>query len=97
MPDEPEAKGMLALMYYAESRRAARRDTDGAYVPLEEQDVSLWDDSQIRLAESLLHEANTAGPSGRYQLEAAIQSAHVARRLGGAPTWPVVVKLYDHL
>lgn len=97
MPDEPEAKGMLALMYYAESRRAARRDSNGAYMSLEEQDTSLWDDSHIRLAESLLHDASVGGPSGRYQLEAAIQSAHVARRLGGAPTWPVVVKLYDHL
>jgi len=97
MPDEPEPKGMLALMYYAESRRAARRAANGAYVPLEEQDTSLWDDSQIRVAEQLLHEASAGGPTGRYQLEAAIQSAHVARRLGGTANWPVVVQLYDHL
>src|SRR5690606_4060543 len=38
LPEEPEAKGMLALMLYAEARRPARRDTAGAYVPLEEQD-----------------------------------------------------------
>jgi RNA polymerase sigma-70 factor (ECF subfamily) len=97
MPAEPEPKGMLALMYYAEARRAARRSPQGAYVPLEEQDTSLWDDSQIHLAESLLSGANAGGPTGRYQLEAAIQSAHVARRLGGAPTWPAIVQLYDHL
>jgi RNA polymerase sigma-70 factor (ECF subfamily) len=97
MPEEPEPKGMLALMYYAESRRAARRAANGDYVPLEEQDTSLWDDSQIRLAEQLLHEANAVGPSGRDQLEAAIQSAHTARRLGGDANWPVVVQLYDHL
>jgi len=84
-------------MYYAEARRAARRSPQGAYVPLEEQDTSLWDDSQIHLAESLLSGANAGGPTGRYQLEAAIQSAHVARRLGGAPTWPAIVQLYDHL
>ena len=81
LPDEPEAKGMLALMLYAEARRAARRDAAGAYVPLEQQDTSLWDDSQIALAEHLLRDANAGGPTGRYQLEAAIQSAHVARRL----------------
>ena len=75
---------MLALMLYAEARRAARRDPGGAYVPLEQQDTSLWDDSQIALAEQLLREANAGGPTGRYQLEAAIQSAHVARRLTGA-------------
>jgi len=97
MPEEPEPKGMLALMYYAEARRPARRDPDGAYVPLEEQDTSLWDDSHIRFAEGLLRDANAGGPTGRYQLEAAIQSAHVARRLGGAPTWPAIVRLYDHL
>jgi RNA polymerase sigma-70 factor (ECF subfamily) len=97
LPAEPEAKGMLALMLYAEARRAARRDAAGAYVPLEQQDTSLWDDSQIRLAETLLHDANQGGPSGRYQLEAAIQSAHAVRRLAGAANWPTVVALYDHL
>ena len=97
MPDAPEAKGMLALMLFAESRRAARRDASGAYVPLEQQDTNLWDDSQIVLAERLLHEANAGGPSGRYQIEAAIQSAHAARRLNGRDTWPAIVALYDHL
>ena len=97
LPEEPEAKGVLALMLYAEARRVARRDAGGAYVPLEEQDVSLWDDSQIALAELLLRQASARGPTGRYQLEAAIQSAHVGRRLTGAATWPAVVNLYDHL
>jgi RNA polymerase sigma-70 factor, ECF subfamily len=97
LPDEPEAKGMLALMCYTAARRAARRDAGGAYVPLEQQDTSLWDDSLITRAESLMHQANRAGPSGRYQIEAAIQSAHVARRLTGIANWPAVVALYDHL
>ncbi|MEO7222278.1 MAG: DUF6596 domain-containing protein, partial [Devosia sp.] len=97
LPTEPEAKGMLALMLYAESRRAARRDQAGAYIPLEQQNTSLWDDSQIRLAENLMRDANKAGPTGRYQLEAAIQSAHTARRLAGQNNWPAIVALYDHL
>jgi RNA polymerase sigma-70 factor (ECF subfamily) len=97
LPDQPEAKGMLALMLYTEARRAARRAPDGAYVPLEEQDTSLWDDSLIGLAEALLHAANAGGPSGRYQIEAAIQSAHIARRTLGANTWPAILALYDHL
>ncbi|MEO6015068.1 MAG: DUF6596 domain-containing protein [Devosia sp.] len=97
LPAEPEAKGMLALMLYAEARRPARRDGKGAYVPLEEQDISLWDDSQIGFAEALLREANKAGPSGRYQIEAAIQSAHTARRATGIDNWHAVVALYDHL
>ena len=44
-----------------------------------------------------MHQANAAGPSGRYQIEAAIQSAHVARRLTSTSTWPTVVALYDQL
>lgn len=97
LPDQPEAKGVLALMLYTEARRAARRSADGAYVPLEEQDTSLWDDTQIALAEELLHAANADGPSGRYQIEAAIQSAHVARLTRGGNTWPAILALYDHL
>ena len=97
LPDEPEAKGMLALMLYTEARRAARRDAAGAYVPLDEQDVTLWDDAQIDLAEGLLNAANAGGPSGRYQIEAAIQSAHVVRRATGRANWAAIVKLYDHL
>ena len=51
----------------------------------------------LALAESLMRQANAAGPSGRYQVEAAIQSAHVARRVTGISNWPAVVALYDHL
>lgn len=97
MPDQPEAKGMLALMLYTASRNAARRDPAGDYVPLEAQDTGLWDTEMIGLAEALLRDANTGGPSGRYQLEAAIQSAHAARRLNGTETWPAIVALYGHL
>ena len=97
LPDEPEAKGMLALMLYTEARRAARRSPGGGYVPLEEQDTSLWDDSAIGEAETMLREASSSGPSGRYHVEAAIQSAHVARRLNGVDNWLAIVALYDHL
>jgi RNA polymerase sigma-70 factor (ECF subfamily) len=98
MPDQPEAKGMLALMLYTSARNAARRTKDGTYVPLESQDTALWDTEMLDLAESLLRRASAdKGPSGRYQLEAAIQSAHAARRLANAPTWPAILALYDHL
>ncbi len=91
LPDQPEAKGMLALMLYTAARRPARRDVAGAFVPLEQQHTSLWNSAEIARAETLLHKADTAGPSGRYQLEAAIQSAHVARRLTGIPNWPAKI------
>jgi len=97
LPDSPEAKGLLALMLYAEARSRSRRDGSGAYVPLEAQDTDLWDRQAIAAAETMLHAANRGGPTGRYQIEAAIQSAHLARRLGGADTWPAIVQLYDVL
>lgn len=97
LPDEPEAKALLALMLYAEARRNARRDREGCYVPIDQQDVALWDRTQISDAEELLHACNRSGPTGRYQLEAAIQSAHIAQRLTGANCWPAIVSLYDHL
>ncbi|MGC4118751.1 MAG: sigma factor [Myxococcales bacterium] len=97
LPDEPEAKGMLALMLYTAARRPARRDETGAYVPLEEQDTHRWDAALLARAEDLLRQASAGGPTGRYQLEAAIQSAHVSRRLTGVADWPAIVALYDHL
>jgi RNA polymerase sigma-70 factor (ECF subfamily) len=97
MPQEPEALGLLALMLYAESRRKARRGADGGYVPLAEQDSSLWDDAMIDEAEGLLSRAGTMGKIGRYQIEAAVQSAHAARRLADRTDWPAIRQLYDAL
>jgi RNA polymerase sigma-70 factor (ECF subfamily) len=97
LPDEPEALGLLALMLYAESRRRARRGADGSYVPLAEQDMSHWDDAIIDEAEELLSRAGTMGRIGRYQLEAAVQSAHAARRMGGHADWAAIRQLYDGL
>lgn len=97
LPEAPEAKGMLALMFYSHARRAARRTTEGAYVPLDSQDTTLWDMDAIAQAETLLKAASSAGPTGRCQIEAAIQSAHVARRLTGEDNWPVILQLYDIL
>ncbi len=97
MPEEPEALGLLALMFHAEARRPARRNEQGEYVPLVEQDTSLWDSRMIDAAEGLLLRASTLGDVGRYQLEGALQSAHVYRRRTGQANWPAVVQLYDAL
>ncbi|RUX07855.1 RNA polymerase subunit sigma-70 [Mesorhizobium sp. M2A.F.Ca.ET.037.01.1.1] len=97
MPDEPEALGLLALMLFAEARRSARRGPDGDFVPLAEQDIALWDDSLIDEAEALLAGAAQRGLIGRYQLEAAVQSAHTARRRGSGTDWAAIRQLYDAL
>lgn len=97
LPDEAEALGLLALMLHAQARRGARRDAHGEYVPLAAQDPQAWDAAQIDEAEALLHRAVALHAIGRYQLEAAVQSAHVVRRLTGQADWPAIVQLYDAL
>ncbi|MHC2794993.1 RNA polymerase sigma-70 factor (ECF subfamily) [Mesorhizobium jarvisii] len=97
MPQEPEALGLLALMLFAEARRTARRSAEGDFVPLAEQDCDLWDRALIDEAEALLSHAAMSGVVGRYQLEAAVQSAHAARRLTGRTDWPAIRALYDAL
>jgi RNA polymerase sigma-70 factor (ECF subfamily) len=97
MPQEPEALGLLALMLYAESRRGTRRNSVGEYVPLAQQDVARWDAHLIEEAEDSLRRACAFGKIGRYQLEAALQSAHVERIRSGHANWDAVVTLYDAL
>jgi predicted RNA polymerase sigma factor len=97
LPKEPEALGLLALMLHAEARRRARRDADGEYVPLAEQDPASWDAQMIAEAESLLLRASALRSLGRYQLEGALQSAHVHRCRSGEANWAEVVQLYDAL
>jgi RNA polymerase sigma-70 factor (ECF subfamily) len=96
LPQEPEALGLLALMLHLEARRPARR-VNGAFAPLEEQDVRLWRGDMIAEAEALLGAAGRMGRMGRFQLEAAIQSAHAARRVRKDPDWDAIVTLYDGL
>jgi RNA polymerase sigma-70 factor (ECF subfamily) len=97
LPEEPEAFGLLALMLHAEARRRARRSADGEFVPLAEQDQLLWDHTQIAEAESLLYRASLMGRIGRFQLEAAVQSAHVDRCCNGTSNWSQVAELYNAL
>jgi RNA polymerase sigma-70 factor (ECF subfamily) len=81
-PTDAEAHGLLALMLYCEARAPARR-VDGRFIPFNDQDITRWDAGLIAEAERNLSTAGTLGAPGRFQLEAAIQSALVeARRTG---------------
>jgi RNA polymerase sigma-70 factor (ECF subfamily) len=97
LPEEPEALGLLALMLHAEARRGARRNAEGDYVPLAHQDPRLWDTELIEEAEVLLFRASAMRIVGRYQLEAAVQSAHAVRRLTGRADWTAIEHMYDAL
>ncbi|MEN9221822.1 MAG: sigma factor [Thermostichus sp. BF3_bins_97] len=95
LPEEPEARGLLALMLYCQSRYQSRSQPH--YVPLSEQDVTLWDPALIAEAEAQLRQAATYGIPGRFQLEAAIQSAHAQRRCTGQTAWQAIALLYEGL
>lgn len=97
LPEEPEPKGLLALMLYCTARRAARRDEARRFVPLDRQDAALWDRAMIIEAEALLTNAARAARFGRYQCEAAIQSVHIQRPITGHLNRAALRTLYDLL
>ncbi len=97
MPKEPEARGLLALMLHCEARRASRRTANGSYVPLSEQDTTLWSQSMIDEAERELAQAATLKKLGRFQLEAAIQSIHAQRLVTHRINWEALALLYEGL
>lgn len=93
-PEHAEAAGLLALClqigatYSADSQR---------FTPLSHRDPSGWDKRAINLAEITLTKAARLQKPGRYQLEAAIQSAHIANALDGIDTTEAVLSLYKAL
>lgn len=100
---EPEVLGLAALLCFSLARADAR-EVDGAFVPLDEQDVALWDAALIERGEALLRRAlsgaGTHGPPeppGRFRLEAAIQSVHCARARTGRTDWPALLTLHRAL
>jgi predicted RNA polymerase sigma factor len=97
LPDEPEAQGLLALMLYCEARRPARRAPNGDYVPMSEQDTRLWSAPMILEAEQTLAAAAARQRAGRFQLEAALQSAHTERARTGRTDWDGIAILYEGL
>jgi predicted RNA polymerase sigma factor len=97
IPGDAEAQGLLALMLHCEARRPARRDRDGRYVPLSEQDPKLWSLPLREEAERHLAEASKCGRPGRFQLEAALQSVHAERARSGRIEWRAIVEFYAQL
>lgn len=97
MPSAPEAQGLLALMLHCEARRATRRDASGRYVPLSEQDTERWSRPLMLAAEQHLETAAKHRTLGRFQLEAAIQSAHARRAFTGSNDWAAIAHLYEGL
>ncbi len=97
LPDEPEARGLLALMLLNDSRRPARIDAEGRLVPLEEQDRGLWDRDQIVEGLELSEGAGAAGPVGPYTVQSRIAAAHARAERPEQTDWARIVRLYEWL
>ena len=97
LPGEAETMGLLALMLLHESRRAARVDGHGDLVPLDEQNRSLWNTSQIAEGCALAESALRSPRFGVYSLQAAISAVHAEAATAAVTDWPQIVGLYDAL
>ena len=97
VPDDPEARGLAALVGLSAARRSARTAEDGSFVPLAEQDPAQWDSDRIARAHDHLRAAHPHGVLGRYQLEAAVQAVHCARASTGRTDWETLLNLHRSL
>jgi RNA polymerase sigma-70 factor (ECF subfamily) len=97
MPDEPEVRGLLALLLVTDARRGTRTDAEGRLLVLEDQDRSAWDRAAIDEGHRLVVDAFRTGRPGRYALQAAIASLHAVAGSYATTDWRQVLGLYDEL
>ena len=97
LPDEPEARGLLALMLLTDARRDARVGPDGGLVLLDDQDRSRWDATRIAEGQALVQDALAEGRPGAYQVQAAIAALHDEAASPADTDWPQIASLYATL
>ena len=91
---ESELQGLLALLLLHHARSAARVDTDGNIVLLQDQDRSLWDGEAIAEGLAMVDKIMREGPVGPYGLQAAIAAVHVRAPDAKATDWGAIDRLY---
>jgi RNA polymerase sigma factor (sigma-70 family) len=97
LPDDSEVTGLLALMLLTDARQAARTGPDGGLIPMAEQDRSRWNAGYIAEGVALITDALPRGPTGPYQLQAAIAAIHDEAPAAEATDWPQIMALYELL
>jgi RNA polymerase sigma-70 factor (ECF subfamily) len=97
MPDEPEVRGLLALLLLTDARRATRCAPDGRLLLLEEQDRSQWDRPVIDEGTALVRAALRGGRPGRFALQAAIAALHAQAPTYDETDWRQILRIYDLL
>jgi RNA polymerase sigma factor (sigma-70 family) len=95
--EEPEARGLLALMLLNHARLPARMDSEGRIVTLDRQDRGLWDTREIAEGVRVLQSALALERPGRYQIEAAIAALHDDAASAEETDWPQILGWYDEL
>jgi RNA polymerase sigma factor (sigma-70 family) len=95
--EEPEARGLLALMLLSHARLPARLDSEGRIVTLDRQDRGLWDTREIAEGVRVLQSALAVQRHGRYQTEAAIAAVHDDAARAEETDWPQILAWYDDL
>jgi RNA polymerase sigma-70 factor, ECF subfamily len=97
LPDAPEVLGLLALMLLVEARRETRTSSEGALVPLAQQDRGRWDEGLIAEGHALVRTCLRRNQPGPYQIQAAINAVHTDAPTAAATDWLQVAQLYDQL
>ncbi|MFJ4100795.1 RNA polymerase sigma factor [Amycolatopsis japonica] len=97
VPDDGEATGLLALMLLTDARRPARTGPDGAPIPMSEQDRGRWNAGYVAEGIALLSEALPNGPTGQFQIQAAIAALHDEAPSAEETDWPQIEALYEVL
>jgi RNA polymerase sigma factor (sigma-70 family) len=97
LPDDSEVSGLLALMLLVHARHRARTGADGSLIPMAEQDRALWDRAAIQEGVALITAALPRGPTGPYQLQAAIAAVHDEAGSAEATDWAQIAALYGVL
>jgi RNA polymerase sigma factor (sigma-70 family) len=95
--EEPEARGLLALILLNHARLPARFDGEGRIVTLDRQDRSLWDNREIAEGVRVLQSALALNRRGRYQFEAAIAALHDDAVNYSETDWQQILAWYDDL
>ncbi|MEA2215388.1 MAG: hypothetical protein QOK19_949 [Solirubrobacteraceae bacterium] len=95
--EEPEARGLLALMLLNHARLPARLDAAGRIVTLDRQDRGRWDTREIAEGVRVLQSALARGRPGRYQIQAAIAALHDDAASAEETDWVQILAWYDEL
>ncbi len=97
IPENAEARGLLALMLLHDARRHARLTGEGDLILLEEQDRARWNAAQIGEGLALAAASMRPHEPGPYAIQAAIAAEHSRSATAAETDWRAIAALYGSL